>query len=341
MYLVEQKVDAERAAVEVEIDQLNDSMGANAETGETTTEEQQEEIIERLNDLYTRLEELDAATAEARATHILKGLGFSQTRMHMKTKDFSGGWRMRVALARALFIQPSLLLLDEPTNHLDMEAVVWLEDYLSKWKKLLFMVCHSQDFLNNVCSHIVHLDHNRKCLDYYRGNYDTFVETRASAATEQMRRYQAEQEDIKKMKECVGLCLLLYAFCFANVLLFSSSSSSSSSNFASRSSSFDECFFLNMNVYFCFPPSPPHNCIFHPCNVLIHFNTLYVGTWLVSGTPVRPTRGKPSRSKSCWTRSWQGVSRRNPWMTLASSFGFPTRATCPHRYCKRLIVHHS
>ena len=94
--------------------------------------------------LYERLEELDSATAEVRASSILHGLGFTPKMQQMTTKEFSGGWRMRVALARALFLQPTCLILDEPTNHLDMEAVFWLEDYLASWKKILFFVSHSQ-----------------------------------------------------------------------------------------------------------------------------------------------------------------------------------------------------
>ena len=109
---------------------------------------------------------------------------------------------MRIALARALFIQPTLLLLDEPTNHLDMEAVVWLEDYLSKWDKILLMVSHSQDFMNNVCTHIMHLRHKK--LNYFTGNYDTFVQTREEKEEEQMKKYQWEQDQIKHMKEYVA-----------------------------------------------------------------------------------------------------------------------------------------
>ena len=91
--------------------------------------------MDLLNLVYERLDEMDAETAEVRARSILKGLGFTHEMQSKATKDFSGGWRMRVALARALFIKPACLLLDEPTNHLDMEAVLWLEDYLSKWNR--------------------------------------------------------------------------------------------------------------------------------------------------------------------------------------------------------------
>lgn len=145
---------------------------------------------------------MDAATAEVRARQILSGLTFSDAMMDKKTKEFSGGWRMRIALARALFIQPTLLLLDEPTNHLDMEAVVWLEDYLSRWKKILLMISHSQEFMNEVCTNIIDL--TNKKLEYYAGNYDTYVRTKAEKEENQMKRYNWEQDQIKHMKEYIA-----------------------------------------------------------------------------------------------------------------------------------------
>lgn len=118
------------------------------------------------------MESLDAATAKARAAKILFGLGFDTETQQKATKEFSGGWRMRIALARALFICPTFLILDEPTNHLDMESCVWLEEYLARWnpKGILLLVSHSQDFLNGVCTNIIHFQNNR--LNYYTGNYD-------------------------------------------------------------------------------------------------------------------------------------------------------------------------
>lgn len=92
--------------------------------------------------MYERLEQLDSDTTEARAASILHGLGFDKDMQRKTTREFSGGWRMRIALARALFLEPTFLLLDEPTNHLDLEACVWLEDYLSKFKRILLMVSH-------------------------------------------------------------------------------------------------------------------------------------------------------------------------------------------------------
>ena len=92
--------------------------------------------------------------------------------MYRATKDMSGGWRMRVALAQALLLTPTMLLLDEPTNHLDLGACIWLEDYLSRYKKTLVVVSHSQEFLDSVCTNIMELDQDHK-LVYYGGNYDT------------------------------------------------------------------------------------------------------------------------------------------------------------------------
>ena len=95
------------------------------------------------------------------------------------------------------------LLLDEPTNHLDMEAVIWLEDYLSRWDRILLLVSHSQDFLNNVCTHMVHFTNRRK-LVYYDGNYDQFIKTKTEKEENQWKQYKWEQEQIKSMKEYIA-----------------------------------------------------------------------------------------------------------------------------------------
>ena len=115
---------------------------------------------------------------------------------------------MRIALARALFITPHLLLLDEQTNHLDLEACVWLEEELSNYKQILVLISHSQDFMNGVCTQVIHL--NKQRLDYYGGNYDAFVRTRAELMENQDKRYQWEQDQIAHMKVKIPLlCLIL------------------------------------------------------------------------------------------------------------------------------------
>eukprot|EP00061_Rhincodon_typus_P014639 g41788.t1 len=124
---------------------------------------------ERLQKVYDELRATGAAAAEAKARRILAGLGFTPEMQNRPTKKFSGGWRMRVSLARALFMEPTLLMLDEPTNHLDLNAVIWLNNYLQTWKKTLLIVSHDQGFLDDVCSDIIHLDAQK--LFYYRGNY--------------------------------------------------------------------------------------------------------------------------------------------------------------------------
>ncbi|BHF80977.1 ATP-binding cassette sub- F member 1 [Sparganum proliferum] len=156
-------------------------------------------ILERYNEVYEELVAMKADAAEGKARRILAGLGFTPAMMEKPTKDLSGGWRMRVSLARALFLEPTFLLLDEPTNHLDLNAVIWLDNYLQGWKKTLLIVSHDQSFLDNVCTDIIHLDQQK--LFYYRGNYGRFKVMLAQLRKEQLREYEKQEKRLKELKQ--------------------------------------------------------------------------------------------------------------------------------------------
>lgn len=158
-----------------------------------------------LQDIYAKLEELDPTTFEKRAGELLFGLGFKTQMMAKKTKDMSGGWRMRVALCKALFVAPTLLILDEPTNHLDLETCVWLENYLGNYPKILLLVSHSQDFLNGVCTNMIHLTPQKKFV-VYGGNYATYVKTKKENEVNQKKLYEKQQEEIRHTKEFIAQC---------------------------------------------------------------------------------------------------------------------------------------
>ncbi|MEM1376043.1 MAG: ABC-F family ATP-binding cassette domain-containing protein [Pseudomonadota bacterium] len=131
----------------------------------------------KLADIHTRLADIDAYSAEARAASILHGLGFDAAAQARACAEFSGGWRMRVALAAVLFAEPDLLLLDEPTNYLDLEGTLWLKQYLARYPHTVIIISHDRDLLNACCTSSLHL--NERKLTLYSGNYDTFARTRA------------------------------------------------------------------------------------------------------------------------------------------------------------------
>ncbi|MFW8592803.1 ribosomal protection-like ABC-F family protein [Cribrihabitans neustonicus] len=152
----------------------------------------------RIAEVQTRLADIDAWSAEARASSILKGLGFDDEEQKRPCSDFSGGWRMRVALAAVLFAQPDLLLLDEPTNYLDLEGALWLESYLAKYPHTVLIVSHDRGLLNRAVGAILHLE-DRK-LTFYQGPYDTFAETRAArilAAQSEARKQEARRAHLQ------------------------------------------------------------------------------------------------------------------------------------------------
>lgn len=164
-------------------------------------EEEKEEASSRLVDVHARLSDMDAESGPSRAAALLAGLGFSEEDQSKPTKSFSGGWRMRLALARALFVKPALLLLDEPSNHIDLNALAWLEDYLQTWPGTLLVVSHDRAFLDAVATDIVHQHSGR--LDYYKGNFTQFYSTKSERDRNLRKEYENQMEYRKHLQAFV------------------------------------------------------------------------------------------------------------------------------------------
>ena len=147
---------------------------------------------------HERLQEIDGYQANSRAARLLAGLGFSEQGMQQPLRSFSGGWIMRLNLARALMCRSDLLLLDEPTNHLDLDAVIWLEQWLKRYQGTLLLVSHDRDFLDAVVDHVAHIENQR--IKLYRGNYSAFELQRAESLSQQQAAHQKQQQSIAHMQ---------------------------------------------------------------------------------------------------------------------------------------------
>src|SRR6516165_7357329 len=155
----------------------------------------------RIAEIQTRLVDIDAHSAPARAAAILSGLGFSASEQNRSCSEFSGGWRMRVALAATLFSAPDLLLLDEPTNYLDLEGTLWLEDHLANYPRTVIVISHDRDLLETSVDQILHLDRGR--LTLYKGSYSSFEEQRATRAMLDAKNVKRQEAERKRLQAFV------------------------------------------------------------------------------------------------------------------------------------------
>lgn len=156
----------------------------------------------RSAELYAQLETIDGYRAKARGARLLKGLGFTEADLEKPVRDFSGGWQMRLNLARALMCRSDLLLLDEPTNHLDLDAVIWLQEWLRNYPGTLLLISHDRDFLDQVCNRILHLENGR--INHYRGNYSEFEKLRAQALAQQQANFRKQQRQRDHLRQFIN-----------------------------------------------------------------------------------------------------------------------------------------
>ncbi len=154
-----------------------------------------------LHVMYERMEAIDGFSAESRAARLLHGLGFAADDYRKPVREFSGGWRMRLNLARALMCRSDILLLDEPTNHLDLPAILWLERWLKRYEGILLVISHDRDFLDEVCTRIAHIEHEQ--LSVFTGNYSQFEAQRAEQLAQQQSMYNRQQKQIKHIQSYV------------------------------------------------------------------------------------------------------------------------------------------
>ena len=160
---------SEVGIIEKEISEITDEMNERTDY----ESDSYMELVEELTDLNARLDLLAPGKIDAQCERILKGLGFKEEDFIKKVSQFSGGWQMRIELAKLLLTQPDLLLLDEPTNHLDIESIIWLEEYLGSYPGIVLLISHDKQFLNNVCNRIFELEWGK--LSSYAGNYDKYI----------------------------------------------------------------------------------------------------------------------------------------------------------------------
>jgi ATP-binding cassette subfamily F protein 3 len=180
---------------------LETVMAAHSELAALSAEAETAEDAHRIAEIHTRLSDIDAHSAPARAARILSGLGFDEAAQARPCAEFSGGWRMRVALAGALFAAPDILLLDEPTNYLDLEGTLWLEDFIQSYPHTVLIVSHDRDLLNTAVDSILHLTEKR--LAFYSGGYDRFEETRREQQRLQLKLKKSQDDQRRKMEAFV------------------------------------------------------------------------------------------------------------------------------------------